>query len=119
VAQAVWDVVITNAAGAQYKQCAWDDLDPTCDYWFGKDTHLIAWRHGPVVTGDRIKFRYDFGAACSGHVRTSTAICLVTQYNGYTTGPGPLGGGENFGAEGIRLCDPAIASSCPAGSVPR
>jgi hypothetical protein len=37
----------------------------------------------------------------------------VTEWRGFTTGPGPIGGGTNFGPSGIKLCDLTFAAGCP------
>jgi hypothetical protein len=41
------------------------------------------------------------------------AKCLVTEWRGFTTGPGPVGGGTQFGSSAVKLCDLEFAVGCP------
>jgi Putative Flp pilus-assembly TadE/G-like len=52
------------------------------------------------------------GGACAGHRSDPNAICLVTQWEGFTTGAGGVGGGTSFGAESVALCDRSL-QTCP------
>ena len=51
--------------------------------------------------------------ACGVHQSDPNAICLVTEWRGFTTGPGPVGGGTSFGPTGVALCNLTLKAGCP------
>jgi hypothetical protein len=63
-----------------------------------------------------VSFNWKFSdspGACGNHNSDPNAICLVTEWRGFTTGPGPIGGGQSFGVNGIKLCDLNYKAGCP------
>jgi len=52
------------------------------------------------------------GGACAGHKSDPNAICLVTQWKGFTTSLGAVGGGTGFGVSSVELCDRTLGT-CP------
>ena len=55
--------------------------------------------------------------ACGVRSSDPNAICLVTQWLGYTDQNGTIGTGPSFGTQGHVLCD-FDYNSCPAGVKP-
>ncbi len=105
-------VHIFPKTGAEYVQCA--VAGPGCAYVYDPGTQTITWVAAGVT---RASFTFDWSVpaspgACGVRARDPNALCLVVQWKGFTTGPGPIGG-QDFGARGIRLCDLAITGSCP------
>jgi Flp pilus assembly protein TadG len=100
--------------GKEYVKCAPGAPGP-CDYIYDESTHQIYW-----VTGSAPDKKIVFGwsmngspGACGYHDSDPNAICLVTEWRGFTTGPGPIGGGKSFGVNGIKLCDLNYKAGCP------
>jgi Putative Flp pilus-assembly TadE/G-like len=107
-------VSITPKKGAAYNQCAPGDLSASCAYWYDPSVPSITWRTAPA---NNLKVQYDWSmngtpGACGTHPSDPNAICLVTEWRGFTTGPGPIGSGDDFGTHAFALCDLAIGS-CP------
>lgn len=100
--------------GAEYTQCAPGDRSATCAYWFDPTARTITWR---IPAANNLKVQYDWSTngtpgACGSHPSDPNAICLVTEWRGFTTGPGPIGSGDDFGTHAFALCDLEIGS-CP------
>jgi len=100
--------------GSEYTQCAPGNTSPTCAYWFDPAARTITWR---AKADPDLKVVYGWSmngtpGACGIRPSDPNAICLVTQWKGFTTGPGPVGEGEDFGAQSIVLCDRNLGS-CP------
>ena len=76
---------------------------------------VLTWT-GAAQSNAKITFDWAFSntaGACGTHPSDPNAICLVTVYKGFITSNGTIGGGTNFGAIGLRLCDLSIVGSCP------
>jgi hypothetical protein len=108
------NVHIYPKKGTEFTQCAQGDPSPTCAYWYDTTARTITWR-----TADETDLKVEYGwsmngtpGACGIRPSDSNAICLVTQWKGFTTGPGPVGGGEDLGAQSIVLCDRNLGT-CP------
>ncbi|MEO8477669.1 MAG: pilus assembly protein TadG-related protein [Actinomycetota bacterium] len=103
--------------GAEYRQCAPGDTSPTCAYWYDTAARTITWR---IAAATDLKVQYGWSmngtpGACGIRPSDPNAICLVTQWKGFTTGSGRVGEGEDFGAQSIVLCDRNLGS-CPGQS---
>jgi hypothetical protein len=100
--------------GAEYLQCAPGDLSSSCAYWYDPVLRQITWR---TTNASNLKVQFDWSmngtpGACGSHPSDPNAICLVTQWKGFITGPGPVGGGKNLGAGAVDLCDRTLGT-CP------
>ena len=100
--------------GAEYVKCA-PGFSSGCDYVYDESTHTITW-----ITGSspekKVVFDWSFtgtSGACGIHPSDPNALCLVTEWRGFTTGPGPVGGGKNFGPTGVALCNLTLKAGCP------
>jgi Flp pilus assembly protein TadG len=86
-----------------------------CDFYFDPVLRTIRWV-GPGVTG--VDVQYDWSTvvtagACPGHSSDPNAICMVTQWKGFTTSTGGIClNCPSFGADNILLCDRTLAT-CP------
>ena len=114
------DTVLASAVhiypkkGAEYTQCVPGDTSATCAYWYDATARTITWRTANA-TNLKIQFGWSMNGtpgACGIRPSDPNAICLVTQWKGFTTGPGPVGEGEAFGAQSFVLCDRNLGS-CP------
>jgi len=100
--------------GAEYTQCAPGDLSASCAYWFDATARTITWRAAPA---NNLKVTYGWSmngtaGACGIHPSDPNAICLVTEWQGFSTTGGTIGEGEDFGVSAFALCDLTIGS-CP------
>jgi Flp pilus assembly protein TadG len=103
-----------GGGGAVYTQCP-PVGGSNCAYRFDPATHQITWVSVPTNNTD-VSFHWAFAdtpGACGNHPSDPNAICLVTEWRGFTTGPGPVGGGDAFGPSGIVLCDLDYSVGCP------
>jgi Flp pilus assembly protein TadG len=108
------DVTITAGNGNPYVQCP-PPGTAGCAYTYDPTYHVVNWV-GPDVTGTSVSFNWKFAdspGACGTHTPDPNAVCLVTEWRGFTTGPGPIGGGKSFGVNGIKLCDLNYKAGCP------
>ena len=99
-----------------------------CDYTYDPATTNIHWigagttRVGRTESDDDLHISFGWSNPGSGAcVPPATgpdpnAICLVTEWRGFSVGPGPIGSGADLGTRAIRLCDLKITGSCPAGA---
>jgi Flp pilus assembly protein TadG len=103
--------------GPEFTQCVPGDFSPTCGYWYDPIGREITWRSG----GDTdLKVEYGWSmngteGACGTRPSDPNAICLVTEWRGFTTSSGPIGSGVNFGVSAFALCDLELGS-CPEES---
>jgi hypothetical protein len=100
--------------GAEFNQCAPGDLSASCAYWFDDAARTITWR--TAATSD-LKIQFDWSmngtsGACGIHPSDPNAICMVTEWLGFTTGVGAISEGADFGASSYALCDLTIGT-CP------
>jgi Flp pilus assembly protein TadG len=116
----------TSTATATYSGLTLDRVsgkDPACctpgvDYTYDATQHLITWTAG---RRQDVRIGYDWQmpgstGACPGHTSDPNAICLVTEWHGFSVGPGPIGTGADLGDRAIRLCDLKVTGSCPPGA---
>jgi hypothetical protein len=111
------DVHIFPKKGTEFRQCVPGDLSASCAYWYDATARTITWRTTPT-TDLKVQFLWSMNGtagACGIHPSDPNAICIVTEWRGFTTGPGPIGDGEDFGVSSFALCDLAIGS-CPEES---
>lgn len=111
---AATSVHINPKKGAEYTQCAPGDLSATCAYWYDATSRTITWR---TAAANDLKVTYDWSmngtsGACGIHPSDPNAICLVTEWQGFSTTGGTIGEGEDFGVSAFALCDLTIGS-CP------
>ena len=111
------DVHVSTKTGVEVVQCVPGDLAPTCGYWYDPVTRSITWR---LPDAKDLKFQYGWSmngtsGACGVHPSDPNAICLVTEWRGFTTSQGPIGSGQSFGASAFALCDLELGT-CPAES---
>jgi hypothetical protein len=111
------NVTITGKKGATYNQCAPGDPNGSCAYWYDPSGKTITWR---TAAANNLKVQYDWSmngtpGACGSHPSDPNAICLVTEWRGFTTAPNGFGSGEDFGVHAFALCDLEIGS-CPEES---
>ncbi len=107
-------IFANNGRGAEFAQCV-DVNTGGCAYLYITSTQTVTWL-GPRTTNTQLKFDWATPGQpgkCGIRASDPNALCLVAQWRDFTTGPGPIGSGQNFGAEGIRLCDLNIPGSCP------
>jgi hypothetical protein len=86
-----------------------------CDFFFDPVLRTIRWV-GPAVTGVNVEYDWSTvvtAGACPGHAPDPNAICLVTEWRGFTTSTGGIClNCPSFGADNILLCDRTLAT-CP------
>jgi Flp pilus assembly protein TadG len=112
----ITNVQITGSGNKTYTQCP-TGVTTGCDYQYDNSTHMITWESA-AVTGVKITFDWAFNGtsgACSPHTSDANAVCLVTEWIGFSTSSGPIGGGKNFGVSAIELCD-VTYKTCPKGT---
>ncbi len=100
--------------GAEYTQCAPGDLSASCAYWYDATARTITWR---TAAATNLKVTYGWSmngtaGACGIHPSDPNAICLVTEWQGFSTTGGTIGEGEDFGVSAFALCDLTLGS-CP------
>ncbi|MGH2539444.1 MAG: pilus assembly protein TadG-related protein [Actinomycetota bacterium] len=110
------DVHVFSKSGAERVQCVPGDLSTTCDYWFDPVLDAITWRSADETD---LKFQYGWSmngmtGACGSRPSDPNAICLLTEWRGFTTASGPIGTGQNFGVSAFALCDLELGT-CPSG----
>lgn len=111
------DVHISPKRGAEYVQCAPGDASPSCGYWYDPVARTITWRQ-PNATDLKIEYGWSMNGtegACGNRPSDPNAICIVTEWRGFTTSSGPIGSGQNFGVSAFALCDLELGS-CPEES---
>ncbi len=107
-------VRISPKKGADFNQCVPGDISASCAYWYDPAARQITWR---TTNKANLKIQYDWSmngtpGACGIHPSDPNAICLVTQWKGFSTGPAPIGGGKDFGVGSVALCDRTY-KTCP------
>jgi hypothetical protein len=106
-----------------YVQCAPGQISG-CNYTYNAASRTVTWTGSPTrASGTRESdddLQISFGwqnagikGACGIRTSDPNAICLVTEWKGFSTAPGPIGVGPNFGVSGIKLCDLDFAAGCP------
>jgi Flp pilus assembly protein TadG len=117
-------LTVSPLKGSDYVQCP-AGVTTGCHYTYDPVARSIRWianatkPNGTKESDDDLKISFNWqnagtpGACGSTHTSDPNAICLVTLWKGFTTGPGPVGGGEAFGPSGIRLCDLNYSVGCP------
>jgi hypothetical protein len=101
----------------EYRQCVPGDLSPTCGYWYDPVARSITWR---TANATDLKVEYGWSmngteGACGSRPSDPNAICIVTEWRGFTTSSGPIGSGKNFGVSAFALCDLELGT-CPEES---
>ena len=107
-------VEITPKKGAEYTQCLPGDLSAGCAYWYDATARTITWR---TAAATNLKITYGWSmngtaGACGIHPSDPNAICLVTEWRGFSTTGGTIGEGEDFGVSAFALCDLELGT-CP------
>jgi hypothetical protein len=109
-----------------YKGCDVGGTAPACDYVYNPTTFTLQWVNAANRNDGKTKLvdlQWNVNAtpgtpgACGIRASDPNAICLVTQWLGYTDQNGTIGNGPSFGAQGHVLCD-FDYNSCPAGAKP-
>lgn len=111
------DVHVYPKNGAEYTQCVPGDLSPTCGYWYDPVARTITWRQ-PNATDLKVQYGWSMNGtegACGTRPSDPNAICIVTEWRGFTTSSGAIGSGKNFGVSAFALCDLELGS-CPEES---
>jgi len=109
--------------GSDYVQCP-TGVTTGCQYTYNPVARSIQWvasatkPNGSKESDDDVHISFTWQnagtpGACGAHPSDPNAICLVTEWRGFTTGPGPVGSGEAFGPSGIVLCDLDYSVGCP------
>jgi Flp pilus assembly protein TadG len=122
-ASTITNLKLSPLKGADYVQCP-SGVTTGCHYTYDPNTKTIQWvatgtgRVGTKESDDDVHISFDWDnagtpGACGIHPSDPNAICLVTEWRGFTTGPGPIGSGTNFGVGGITLCDLDYSVGCP------
>jgi Flp pilus assembly protein TadG len=92
---------------------------PACvgayDYTYDEQTKILTWHHLPS-TAEKISFSWSTNGSpgdCGIRPSDPNALCLVTKWRGFSTGPGPICPScTGFGVNNILLCDRTLAT-CP------
>jgi hypothetical protein len=97
-----------NGKKVTYKGCASNSKN--CDYLYDANSHKITWliASTPSVTitftWSRTTTTTTPGLCGTAPDNTpSNAYCLVTEWRGYTTTPGAVGSGQDFGVKSVQL----------------
>ena len=107
-------VEIAPKKGLPYTQCLPGDLSAGCAYWYDATARTITWR---TAAATNLKITYGWSmngtaGACGIHPSDPNAICLVTEWRGFSTTGGTIGEGEDFGVSAFALCDLELGT-CP------
>jgi Flp pilus assembly protein TadG len=111
------DVHIYPKNGPEYRQCAPGDITATCGYWYDPVARQITWRQ-PNATDLKVEYGWSMNGtegACGTRPSDPNAICIVTEWRGFTTSSGAIGSGQNFGVSAFALCDLELGT-CPEES---
>ena len=122
-ASSISNVTLSSTKGANYVQCP-TGVTTGCHYTYDPNTKTVQWvatgtkRTGSKEGDDDVHISFSWSnagtpGACGVRDSDPNAICLVTEWRGFTTGPGPIGTGTNFGPSGIKLCDLDYTVGCP------
>jgi hypothetical protein len=115
---------VSALKGSDYVQCP-PGVTTGCQYTYDPVARSIRWiatatkPNGTKESDDDLHISFDWqnagvpGACGDTHASDPNAICMVTEWRGFTTGPGPVGSGEAFGPSGIVLCDLNFSVGCP------
>ena len=115
-------VVVTDGAKKNpktYVGCKTGLGLPACsgnwDYSYNETTKILTWHHAASTT-EKISFNWSTNGTpgvCPGHSSDPNAICMVTEWRGFTNSDGPICDTcTNFGAINIILCDRTL-KTCP------
>jgi Flp pilus assembly protein TadG len=116
-------LTVSPKKGSDYVQCP-AGVITGCQYTYDPAARSIQWvanatkPNGSKESDDDLHISFNWQnagtpGACGNHPSDPNAICLVTEWRGFTTGPGPVGSGEAFGPSGIVLCDLDYSVGCP------
>jgi Flp pilus assembly protein TadG len=106
------NVNVTTKNGNGYTSCP---ASP-CDYTYEASSRTITWGSTPTnANAEPVKISFDWSfngtaGACGNRTSDPNALCLVTEWRGFQSGPGPAGNGTDFGVRSIRLCDLALGN---------
>jgi hypothetical protein len=120
--QAISNVTVKQG-GTTFQQCTPTTLTPTCDYVWDASSHTLSWYNLATRNGaDTYKLSFDWQLAdtpgyCGTRPKDPNALCIIATWEGYSSISGPVGGGDEFGAQGTVLCD-FTYNSCPPGVQP-
>jgi hypothetical protein len=121
---AISSLVVSPKKGSAYLQCP-TGVITGCQYTYDPANRSITWvanatkPNGTKESDDDLHISFNWqnagtpGACGDTHTSDPNAICLVTQWKGFTTGPGPVGSGSAWGPSGIVLCDLDYTVGCP------
>jgi hypothetical protein len=121
----ITNVAVSKKVGpvlTKYTACTTPGVPAGCDYVYDATTHHLDWYNAVTRTGaNTYNINFDWtinGIAptpgiCSGHTSDSNAICIQTEYLGFSTGGNQICPDcENFGTFGYVLCDRTLGT-CP------
>ncbi|MEX1262578.1 MAG: pilus assembly protein TadG-related protein [Actinomycetota bacterium] len=106
-----------ESSDPEYRQCVPGDLSPSCGYWYDSVARQITWRSANA-TGLKVQYGWSMNGtegACGSRPSDPNAICILTEWKGFTTSSGPIGSGKNFGVSAFALCDLGLGT-CPEES---
>ena len=109
--------IFPKGSGPEYRQCVPGDASPTCGYWYDTVARRITWRQ-PNATDLKIQYGWSMNGttgACGSRPSDPNAICIVSEWRGFTTSSGAIGSGKNFGVSAFALCDLELGT-CPEES---
>jgi hypothetical protein len=93
------------------------DASPACGYWYDPVARQITWR-SPNESDLKVEYGWSMNGttgACGSRPSDPNAICIVTEWRGFTTSSGPIGSGKNFGVSAFALCSLELGT-CPEES---
>lgn len=84
-----------------------------CDYSYDSANRVVTWVKDTAVAGVNVGFDWSqtTTTVTPGMCGTppdstpSNALCLITEWQGYQTTPGPVGGGIDFGVRSVQLTE--------------
>jgi Flp pilus assembly protein TadG len=120
--QTISNLTVKNG-GNTFVQCTPSTLAPNCDYVWDDSTRTLSWYNLATRTGaDTYKLSFtwqlaDTAGYCGTRAKDPNALCIIATWEGYSSQPGQVGGGEDFGTQGTVLCDFKYGS-CPPGVTP-
>ena len=112
----------SSASGGTITNVQLNGCNPRCrtsDYTLTNDANgqpqTITWTGNPK-SNVTVSYTWKTPGPCGPPPGNASSHCITVVWRGAQIGGGDPGGGQDFGMQAIRLCNPTITASCPSGS---